>query len=275
MLEERLSKAYSQQGLGGYNLPPPRQPAGPYPSIPSHAPTNLAGAESFYTGQQPSYAPPGQPYQQLPPATPQAQFATYRPTPEPTPAQYPPQQQAQRSDSWQARAPSAPSDPYQQPQAPREPSHGMPTPQQTAATPSTDPNASYYFNPQQAQPSQPPSGPSAPGPAPDSNSSPYPNLQQSMQYPRGSVSAPSQATPVQTPAQPAQPPQQPPQQPQAPAPSEQQHYWQPAVPQQPQSPPQAAPQQWNYGYGQQTSFPTAPQHEPVKQPAQEEALIEL
>jgi growth factor-regulated tyrosine kinase substrate len=286
MLEDRLSKAYSQQSLGGYNLPPARQPSGPYPSIPTHAPTSASGAESFYTGQQvPSYhAPPSQPYQQLPPPTPQGQFAS---------AQYHhTQQPAQRSDSWQTRAPSAPSDPYQQHQPPRDPAHGVPTPQQTTAIPSTNPNASYYFSPPQAQLSQPTSGPSAPGPAPDASSSPYPNLQQPMQYHAGSVSSPSQATPVQTPAQPAQPTQQPvqQQQPQTPAQPEQQHYWQPAVPQQqqqqpqpqhqpqPQPQPQTAPQQqWGgYGYGQAPAFPTAPQHEPVKQqPAQEEALIEL
>jgi growth factor-regulated tyrosine kinase substrate len=295
MLEERLSKAYSQQNLGGYNFPPPRQPSGPYPSIPSHVPTNIAGAESFYTGQQRAsyHAPPSQlpsqPYSQPLPPNPQGQFASYMSPPPESPAQFHPQQHIQRSDSWQARAPSAPMDPYQQqqqqpPPPQHQPSHdgvlGQSTPQQAVATPSTDPNASYYPNPQhQAQPSQPPSGPSAPGPAPDSAQSPYPNLAQPVQYHQGSVStqSQSQSTPTQTSAQPAQPPQQPPQQ-QAPMPSEQQQYWQPAVPQQAQQAPpqQAPPQQWGYGgYQQQNVFPTVPQNEPTKQPAQEEALIEL
>ncbi|KAJ3508983.1 hypothetical protein NM208_g15736 [Fusarium decemcellulare] len=103
MLEDRLSKAYSQQSLGGYNLPPPRQTAGPYPSIPSHMPSNPAAAESFYTGQQrTSYqAPPQhQHYPQQPPqATPQPQYPPYGSAPEPQPAQYHPPQQAQRTET--------------------------------------------------------------------------------------------------------------------------------------------------------------------------------
>ncbi|KAF4973470.1 hypothetical protein FSARC_238 [Fusarium sarcochroum] len=298
MLEDRLSKAYSQQNLGGYNLPPPRQTAGPYPSIPSHMPSNPAGAESFYTGQQrTSYqAPPQhQHYQQPPRATPQPQY--------PQPGQYPPPQQSQRTDSWQNRAPSAPQDPYQQQQQPHDPNQPARTPQQSQAAVANDPNASYYFTPQ--QPQQAPLGPSAPGPAPDASQSPYPSLQPSSQYPRGSVSAPSQPTPGQTPAhvaqpaQPAQAPQQPVQsphiqhaqppqssQPQPSQPSQppqagqqvpslqQQAYWQPSMPQQHQQPP-AAPQNWAYGGYTQDSFPSVPQQEPAKQPVKEEALIEF
>ncbi|KAF7559827.1 hypothetical protein G7046_g4339 [Stylonectria norvegica] len=304
MLEERLSKAYSQQSLGGYNLPPARQSA--YPSIPSHMASSSGGAESYYTGQQrASYqAPPqNQPYQQLPPS--QSQYAPYASVPEPQHGQYPPQQQLQRTESWQNRAPSAPQDPYQyQPPAqdpaqhmqappepyqyqaqPPDPAQQMQTPQQSVASPSNDPNASYYATPQ-----QPSLAPSAPGPASDPAQSPYPNLQQSLQYTPSSVSAPSQPTPVQTSAQPVQtqavqPTQQPqPSQPtqQAP-PFQQQPYWQPSVPlqhqqhppQQPQQQPQAPQQNWAYGGYTQDAFPSVPQHEPLKQPAQEEALIEL
>ncbi|KAH7158175.1 hypothetical protein B0J13DRAFT_190395 [Dactylonectria estremocensis] len=318
MLEDRLSKAYHQQNLGGYSLPP-RQPAGPYPSIHSHMASNPGGAESFYTGQQrASYqAPPSQhPYQQQPPqATPQPQYAPYGPIPTqpgqyPLPQQLPPQQmppqQLQRAESWQNKAPSAPSapqDPYQQ-QLPLDGTHPAQTPQQATAAPSTDPNASYYHP--QHTPQAAHLGPSAPGPAPEAGQSPYPNLQQQMQYPRGSISAPSQPTPIQTPAQPApalQPaqPSQPiqtaqlaqspqqvqqtpapqPSQPAQQAPPPQQPYWQPSMPQQHQSPPVAS-QNWAYtGYGRD-SFPEVPTHEPShqqqqqqQQPAKEEALIEL
>ncbi|KAG5664713.1 hypothetical protein KAF25_008447 [Fusarium avenaceum] len=296
MLEDRLSKAYSQQNLGGYTLPPPRQPAGPYPSIPSQMPSNPAGAESFYTGQQrPSYqAPPQhQHYQQPPHATPQPQYPSYGSVPpEPQPGQYPHPQQVQRTDSWQNRAPSAPLDPYQQQQQPQDPNQQPQNPQQPQGVITNDPNTSYYFTPQQSQqPQQAPLGPSAPGPAPDASQSPYPNLQ-SSQYPGGSVSAPSQPTPGQTPAQPAQTQQpiqspniqhaQPPQ-PSQPHPSQpgqqapppqQQAYWQPSMPQQQQQPP-VAPQNWAYGGYTQDSFPSVPQQEPVKEPIKEEALIEF
>ncbi|KAF4452223.1 hypothetical protein F53441_4883 [Fusarium austroafricanum] len=304
MLEDRLSKAYSQQNLGGYNLPPPRQAAGPYPSITSQMPSNPAGAESFYTGQQRvNYqAPPQhQHYPQPPPshATPQPQYPSYGSAPEQQPGQYPAPQQVQRTDSWQNRAPSAPQDLYQkqQPQQPHDPNQQPQNPQQPQAPVANDPNASYYFTPQQ------PLGPSAPGPAPDASQSPYPNLQQPSQYPRGSVSAPSQPTPGQTPAQivqpvqPVQTPQQPIQSPhiqhaQPPQPSQsqsaqpsqqapppqQQAYWQPSMPQQHQQPP-VAPQNWAYGGYMQDSFPSVPQQEPVKQPVKqpvkEEALIEF
>ncbi|KAK7415196.1 Vacuolar protein-sorting-associated protein 27 [Neonectria punicea] len=310
MLEERLNKAYHQQSLGGYNLPP-RQQAGPYPSIPAHMASNPGGAESFYTGQQrASYqAPPPQLYQHQPPqATPQPQYASYGPVP-PQPGQYPPPQQLppqqlppqqlQRTESWQDKAPSAPSapsapqDPYQQ-QPPLDATQQTQTPQQSHATPMADPNASYYLSPQQT-PQTLPVGPSAPGPAPDAAQSPYPNLQQPMQY-----SAPSQPTPIQTPAQavsatqpaqPSQPHQAQPQQlqqAQSPQPSQpqqhapppqQQPYWQPSMPQQHHVPP-AAPPSWAYAGYNQDPFPAVPTHEPVhqqqqQQPVKEEALIEL
>ncbi|KFA76242.1 hypothetical protein S40288_03585 [Stachybotrys chartarum IBT 40288] len=287
MLEERLSKAYSQQNLGGYNLPPPRQPSGPYPSIPTHVPGSMGGAENFYTNRQSAsyYTPPMHHHAPPPQGAPQFPYATYAQVPEPSAGHYPPQQQPQRSNSWQNARPSAPPDSFASEQ--REGAQATQTPQQAAATPPADPQNSYYFSP--PQPGQTPSGPSAPGSAPESAPSPYPNLNQPMQYHRGSVSAQSQVTPTQTPAQPSHPSQpskappqaqQPPQQgpgPQQPQPPPQQQYWQPTMPQQPHSQgATAAPQQaWGYGgYGQE-SFPSVPQHEPVQKPVQEEALIEL
>lgn len=272
MLEERLSKAYSQQSLGGYNLPP-RQPSGPYPSISAQAHGNAGGAENFYTGQPTNFpVHPNQP-----------QFATYGPGLGPHPGQAPPQQQAQRSDAWQAGVPPGIQDPYQQ-QPPVDATQRMQTPQQRNVSPSADRRGSYYFNPPSS--AQSPSAPSAPGSAPDANASPYPNLQQ-MQY-QSVPATPSQPTPMQ-PSQPSQPSQQPPQPPQPPqfqqAPPQQQAqqqppYWQASVPQQPapqQAPqqPPAAPQSWAYTGYTQDSFPSVPQNDPIKKPVAEEALIEL
>ncbi|KAH0601639.1 hypothetical protein MHUMG1_00517 [Metarhizium humberi] len=305
MLEERLSKAYSQQNLGGYSLPPPRQPTSAYPSVPSQAHANPGVAENFYTGQVPPPSfqfPPAQSYQQqqVPPqATPQPQFASYSQPSEPHSGQYAP---PQRTSSWQTRAPSVPQDPYHPQQAPVvEPAQGIQTPQQAPASPSTERRGSYYFGTQQQHSVQVPSGPSAPGPAPDSTPSPYPSLQHSMQYQQpASTTAPSQATPIQSHAQPAQagrrpsqtqtqsqpqsqqvlvPQQQQQQQPTAQQQPAQQQFWHQAgahqsTEQTPQQQPEA-PQSWAYtGYAQPT-FPSVPQHEPMKKPVQEEALIEL
>ncbi|KAK2599859.1 hypothetical protein N8I77_011581 [Diaporthe amygdali] len=299
MLEERLSKAFHNQNLGGYNLPPPRQSSGPYPNIQANVPTNHAGpAESFYTGEsqqdygrpaaQPSYPYPTQP-------TPQPQYATYdqrASLPGPSQHQYPQQQQQPRQDSWRASAPPGqyppqanypPSEsatpqmshlalPQQQPNAP----------ESVGTTPISDPSASFYFQ----QPGQNPLGsPSAP---PEAAPSPYPNLQQTMQqYPQQAQNGPETPTPTahaqpaqqqQPPQQQVPPPQQHQQQPQAP-------YWQhPAAQhvQMPvsssapwQQPPQQQQQPQYSGYHQE-AFPSAPQHAiaPPK-PAVEEALIEL
>ncbi|KAL5091392.1 hypothetical protein Trisim1_003001 [Trichoderma cf. simile WF8] len=297
MLEDRLSKAYSQQNLGGYNLPPPRQSSGPYPSIPSHAPSNSVGAESFYTNQQqPGYAPQGQQQlYQMPPqhAMPQSPYPPYAgmPAPDAPSGPYAPQQpQLQTADGWNNQTPSAPEQfqqqQQQQPQPQETPEDRRQYSHQTATSPSADPNASYYFN--TPQPLQAvPTGPSAPGSAPDASQSPYPNLNQSpMPYHRGSVSAQTQATPLQTPAQLAQPPNATPHMPvhsQAPSAPTQQPFqqelpqgspYQMPMPQQQQQPP-APPPEWA-GYSQY-SMPAAPQHEPVQQqqPIKEEALIEF
>ncbi|KAF3810092.1 Vacuolar protein sorting-associated protein 27 [Colletotrichum gloeosporioides] len=258
MLEERLSKAYSQHAVGGYNLPPVRHSTGSYPSLQASAP---GAAENFYTGEQRvdyGHAPPPQAYPPHPQHTPQPQYATFDKRASvsgPPTGVYPPQE-PQRTDSWRSGGAPAPEQYAPQPSYPSEPTPPANHQNQPAATPSNDPNASYYFNPQ--QPSAPPSAP----PSADPNPSPYPNLQQAVQY-RQSVS--HQQTPVQAQAQPAQHTQQ------HQAPPQQQSYWQPSVPQ------QSAPQHWqgqyNSGYTQE-SFPTAPQHAP-KQPAVEESLIDL
>ncbi|KAM0474056.1 hypothetical protein ACHAPX_007769 [Trichoderma viride] len=285
MLEDRLSKAYSQQNLGGYNLPPPRQSSGPYPSIHSHAPSNSVGAENFYTNQQlPGYAPSaplGQQLYQLPPqqAMPQSPYPPYAGMPAPDASgPYAPQQ---RTDSWNTRAPSAPEQ-FQQQQPQENPEERRQPPQQAASSPSTDPNASYYFNTAQPLQNAPPA---------DASQSPYPNLNQSpMPYHRGSVSAQAQATPVQAAAQPSQPPSATPHMPihsqMPPVSTPQQPYHQDMPPQaspyqmgvaqqQQQQQPPAPPPDWA-GYANY-AMPPAPQHEPVQQqqPVKEEALIEF
>lgn len=277
MLEERLSKAYSQQTFGGYNPPPPRQPSGPYPSMATQAHNNASNTESFYTGQQPVgfQMSPNQAYQ----PTPQPQFTSYGPVPQHHPGQAPPPQQAQRSDGWQRLPASAPQDPYQQQQSPQQPN----------ASPVADRRGSYYFG--TPHPVQSP----APGPGPDVNDSPYPNLSQPMQLQSVPSPAQPQSTPMQAqgqPSQPSQPPQpvaQPASFQSAPAPPQTTHHslqqqqpahWQQqqvrkAMPQQvPQQPP-VAPQTWAYTSYTQDSFPSVPQNDPIQTPAAEEALIEL
>ncbi|KAI0133535.1 hypothetical protein BJ170DRAFT_165550 [Xylariales sp. AK1849] len=278
MLEERLSKTYSQHSIGGYNLPAPRQSIGPYPSMQGTAPTASGPAESFYTGEQPAHYSPPQNYPQQLAQTHQPQFANYdkRASMSIPPNSHYPQQLGQRGDNWQTQAPSAPS-PYPGPgYAPSEPlaqpghqPHVSSQPQagrapEPAAIPTADPNAAFYYgSAQQAQGRQTPSV--ADGPI----SSPYPNLQQPVNYTQQSVSP----TPASAPAQPTQPPQAP-QQYQPPMPQQQQPYWQ----QQQHS--GQAPQAYQTGnpiYASgytQESFPAAPQHAP-QPPAVEESLIDL
>ncbi|KAG9250438.1 uncharacterized protein F5Z01DRAFT_677741 [Emericellopsis atlantica] len=273
MLEDRLSKAYSQQNLGGYQMPGPRQPSGPYPSLPSQHYPQHGGAENFYNPHhQPSYPPsqPSQPWQQASAVpTPQPHSASYGPVPGATPGQYPAQPHLQRTPSWQQPAGPKGQDAHQQPlhQPGQHEYQSMQAPQPgSAGTPSQDPHASYYFGNQQR--GQPPAEPSAPGPAPDASQSPYPNLQQSQYHP-GSVSAQPHPQPGQTPAQPGavQSPAALPAQPSQPP------YWQQATPnQQPVPPPAANPAYTGYA---PNSFPSVPQAEPTKPNAPEEALIEL
>ncbi|CEJ91174.1 Putative Glycolate oxidase [[Torrubiella] hemipterigena] len=243
MLEERLSKAYNQQNLG-YSLAGARQAAGGYPSMAMNGVASAPGAESFYTGQQPTGYATGAP--SYPPTLATAAYA---------PGHAP--------DATQYRTPSISQ-----------------APPVGTALPGADQHASYYYNSAHTTPA--PSAPSAVAPAPDASPSPYPNLQQAAQYHRGSISSQTGVAPSQPVASaPQNPPHQPQaqqQQQQQPAPPQQQSYWQPSVPQQQRQPPQPTGQAqgWAYSGYSQDSFPSVPQHEPHKAPpAQEEALIEL
>ncbi|KAK1759569.1 vacuolar protein sorting-associated protein 27 [Echria macrotheca] len=305
MLEERLSKAYSQHSIGGYNLPMPRQATGPYPSLPSSAPGPMGAAESFYTGEpQQNYS---QEYaQQAVPGYPQGPQPTQQQYPvydkrasvmgQPA-AQYPPQQLPQRTGSWGNAPPAQQPQQYGQPanyppndtippqnnhmqQPPVQSQLGAPPADSVGTTPTADPNASFYFNtqPQASQPTpQQPQQHAAS--APDPLASPYPNLSQPMQTFQPSLPQ----TPASVAAQPLQSQPQPQPQPQpshpgAPQQAPQQPYWQHAAAQQTTLPPvwqaQAAPPSAAYpGYSQE-AFPSAPQHAP-KQPVVEESLIDL
>ncbi|KAH8887672.1 ubiquitin binding protein [Thozetella sp. PMI_491] len=281
MLEDRLSKAYSQHSIGGYNLPPARSSPSPYPSLQNAPPTSVGGpAESYYTGeQQPDYRQPIQsPYGQPPQPTPQLQYTNYDKRASyaaPPNGAYPPQQAPQRTPSWgqpPAQAPQYAGQPSQPPnEAPQPNSHLQQPPVQAplappanndpAATPTNDPAASFYFNNAQSQQAQ--QQPSAP---PDPALSPYPNLSQPMQTYQPSL--------PQTPATVAAQPSQPPQAHQAAQQQPQQPYWQHPAAQQTALPPvwqaQPAPQHSSYN---QEAFPSAPHHAP--KPAVEESLIEL
>lgn len=270
MLEDRLSKTYSQHTVSGYNYPAARQSTSQYPSMHASAPSASGPAESFYHGEQPAHYAPPQHYPQST-QTPQPQFSPYDRR---TSVHYPQQQQAQRTDSWQNQAPpaaahypgpgyapsapSAPSEPHAQSQAPRAPD--------SVSTPTADPNAAFYYNNNQQQ-SQGRQTPSVVGDS--ATPSPYPNLQQPAGYAQQSIPP----TPASQPSQPTQPTQQPPAQ----APQQyqqQQPYWQ--QPQHTGQQPQAYPtgnSGYQAGYTQE-SFPSAPHHAP-QQPVVEESLIDL
>lgn len=296
MLEERLSKAYNQHSIGGYNPPPPRQTSGAYPSLAAGPPSSVGPAESFYTGEQQAQdygrQPNAQQYSQAPQPTPQPQYASYDKRSSvvaPPNGQYPPvQQHVQRTGSWGANPPSAQPAQYAQhpnyppSEAPQpQPGLGHQPPQHTplnapsapdpaGTTPTTDPNASFYFNnqpPAQAQAQvQQQQQQQQPASAPDPSGANYPNLQQPYQ-----PSLPQ--TPASVAAQPSQPAQAHQHQPSQPS----QPYWQHAAAQQTSLPPvwQAQPSA-NPAYPAyaQETFPSAPNHAP-KQPAVEESLIEL
>ncbi|KAK7736516.1 Vacuolar protein-sorting-associated protein 27 [Cytospora paraplurivora] len=295
MLEERLSKAFHHQNIGGYNLP--RQASSPYSTIQAGVPISHVGpAESFYGAEQPlqdygrplaqsSYPHPSQP-------TPQPQYATYDKRASlsgPSQHTYPPQQQQPRQDSWAA---SAPPTQYPPPQnyTPSEaatpqmghlslPQQQPSAPESVGTTPTTDPTSSFYFQQASQNQQSPPSAPT------EVAQSPYPNLQQSIQqYSQQAQPIPETPAPAshaqaqqqqQHLSQQQAPPQPQPQQPTAP-------YWQhPAAQHVPVPVPSSAPWQQHQqppqyvGY-QQEAFPSAPQHIIApQQPAVEEALIEL
>ncbi|KAI1504681.1 hypothetical protein F5X99DRAFT_346855 [Biscogniauxia marginata] len=279
MLEERLSKAYSQHSIGGYNIPAPRQASGPYPSIASTAGSTVAPAENFYTSEQStlSRAPTGHQYPHRAQQTPQPQYASYDKRASmsmPANSQYS-QHAVQRSDSWQKQGPSAPPQYHNQPnyppseRPPPQPSHvSHPSPQtphnrapESVGTTPADPNAAYYYNTSLAN-----ADIHTPSVPPEATPSPYPTLQQQpLNYNTQSVPP--------TPASVAVQPSQPPQQYQPSSQQVQQPYWQ--QPQHTGSAPQAY-QTGGPGYAgfTQESFPSAPQHAP-QQPVVEESLIDL
>ncbi|KAM0537014.1 hypothetical protein ACHAP6_002700 [Verticillium nonalfalfae] len=92
MLEERLSKAYHQHTIGGYNMPPPRQTS--YPSIQGGVP---GAAENFYTGEQrQDYGQAPQMYPPHPQQTPQPHAPpSALPSVDPNASPYPNLQQQQ------------------------------------------------------------------------------------------------------------------------------------------------------------------------------------
>lgn len=310
MLEERLSKAYNQHSLGGYNMSAPHQSSMAYPSLGATAPGSVGLAESFYTGEAPQIG-----YGQ----TPQPAYAAYdrrgsyaAAPPAASPYAPQPDQMPHRSDSWRGSVAAAPGQaplayaqqpPQQQPLQPQptgypgsEPTASQPSaPQETGVTsPSADPNAAFYFNNGPSAPSQVPSQPQ-PQPQPEPQQSPAsaPSEPANSSFPamrQPSVYQPSQPqqTPVAAPSQPVLPTApsvQQQQQPSAP-------YWSHPAAQhqqvptqyttglpQPQHQYQTPPQAWpqvpnNYNAFQQESFPSAPHHA-IQQPVVEESLIDL
>ncbi len=181
MLEERLSNTYSQHSLGGYNLPQTQQNV--YPSISANIPNAPGDAESFYTGNGPSQLAQAPAYDQYGAAP----SAYSRPTPRHHAGYGQGSSLAQRHEnnapyqlyrtaSWQNTESNGPSYARQTQTessgyAPPQPQHFNPS--EPSMTPSSDPNAAFYYNneavsqpPQQYQHDQghngQPSGPSRP-----------------------------------------------------------------------------------------------------------------
>ncbi|KAJ2906674.1 uncharacterized protein MKZ38_000410 [Zalerion maritima] len=284
MLEDRLSKAYSQHNLGGYSLPAPAsQPtASPYPSIPQApisqgppaglGPGSGAGpAESYYTtGQQPDFlrAPSdsyGHPQGEQ---TPRQQYSQRDSMAGPPQTRYA-GHAGQRTESWRSGpsvpGPAPPSAPGQGPPGPypaieqtpqsqmqplqhepgAQPRGHHPPPDQSGLA-SSDPAASFYYNEQPA-----PQKTSQPNPS----QSPYPSLGQPAQYQQQhSQPAPTGPTPSQAPGSHAPP----------------QPYWG-GAPSQPSQPVWQAGQQYQ-------GYPSAASQTPrqvAPQPVVEESLIDL
>ncbi|GAW13988.1 hypothetical protein ANO14919_033800 [Xylariales sp. No.14919] len=282
MLEERLSKAYSQHNLGGYNPPSLRQASGPYPALGSAAGNSSTGAENFYTGEPPqNFSHPATAHNY---ASSQPQYANYDKRSSvsmPSSSQYPPHTM-QRNDNYHKQVPSAhvhypnppnfvppehtptPSQSNQLPQpSPQTPHNQAPEP--TVATPA-DSGAAYYYNTSLSADGRTPTG------SLETTPSPYPNLHQPSNFNRQSVPA----TPASVSVQPAQPPTQSPhqsQQYQQVTQPNSHHYWQA---QQNAAQPSHAYQASIPGYAgfSQDPFPSAPHHAP-QQPAMEESLIDL
>ncbi|KAI1758168.1 ubiquitin binding protein [Xylaria castorea] len=284
MLEERLSKAYSQHSLGGYNIPNSRQASNPYPALGPAASNSASGAENFYTGEPPQNF--GQPatahsYAQNAPQAPYSAYDKRSSVSMPPNNPYPPHT-AQRNETYHKQVPSAPVHYPNQPNfvpsehvpPPSQPNHlPQPSPQtphnqarEPVAAPSVDSNAAYYYNT-----SLPPDGHTSTGSL-ETTPSPYPTLHQASNFNIQSVPpTPSSASvhPIPPPAQPSLPAQ--PYQ-QAAQPSSQ-PYWQQ---QQNAGQPGHVYQAGAPGYTgfSQDPFPSAPHHTP-QQPVLEESLIDL
>ncbi|KAI1153724.1 hypothetical protein F4825DRAFT_460869 [Nemania diffusa] len=275
MLEERLSKAYSQHTLGGYNPPNARQGPSPYASLGPVATNPTSGAENFYTSEPPQnfgHPTTGSNYT--------AQYTNYDKRSSvsmPPASQYQPHT-AQRNEGYHTQVPSAPNHYPNQPNF--VPSEHTPTPTQSthlsqpspqtphnqarepAATPSVDSNAAYYYN------NPLPTDGRTPTSSMETTPSPYPNLHQASNFNRQSVPP----TPASTNVQPTQLPQ--PTQPyqQVVQPNSQSYWQQQQTAGQPSHVYQTeAPRYTGFS---QDAFPSAPHHAP-QQPAIEESLIDL
>ncbi|TGJ77116.1 hypothetical protein E0Z10_g10763 [Xylaria hypoxylon] len=280
MLEERLSKAYSQHNLGGYNLPSLRQASSPYPALGPAAGSSSTGAENFYTGEPPqNFGHAVTPHNYAP----QPQYANYDKRSSvsmPSNSQYPPHTM-QRNESYHKQVPQVPVHYPNQPSF--VPPEHTPTPSQSnqlsqpspqtprnqahePATTPADSSAAYYYNASLSADGRTPTS------SLDTTPSPYPNLHQTSNFNRQSVPP----TPSSVNVQPAQPPTQSSQQPQQYQQVTQpnsNHYWQP---QQNAGQPGHVYQPGVPGYTgfSQDPFPSAPRHAP-QQPAVEESLIDL
>jgi len=247
LLEERMANTYNQSRYGGYAQQRPASTM--YPSLqsgPSHAP---GVAESYYSSGPPDINSYGAQPTAYPPY-PQASTQSPYPQLDNRMSAYGAPSEPQYQSSYTPQANTAYSQPPPEHAGSRQSSAQYP-PQQSLASPSADPAASFYYN-------NADSGPVS------ANEPPSPEMHH-------------QQAPMQVYQQPGQQYQQP----QAPAQNQQyQHFAQTPAPQQsyqPQQQPQQQ-QQWpqapgsQAGYGQE-AFPTAPQHAP--QPRVEESLIEL
>ncbi|KAM0281690.1 hypothetical protein ACHAQH_003421 [Verticillium albo-atrum] len=143
MLEERLSKAYNQHTIGGYNMPPPRQAS--YPSIHGSAP---GPAENFYTGEQrQDYGQTQQMYPPHPQQMPQPLGFSEPTAGEAAPAPLKPQHYHQPSGPQQTPIPGAA--PATQPTQ-----HQAPPPQQNYWQPSVPQQSSQHQQPWNGQQQQ-------------------------------------------------------------------------------------------------------------------------
>jgi len=259
MLEDRLNNTYNQRNpaYAGYGLPSPGapQPSSMYASIPMGPPPTMnqgpGGAENYYFSNAPveQYAPPPQ-QTQIP--------------------------QPQRSYSYSSQKQDAPASPY--PQYAQQP----PTQQHQPAPPSPQMYQQPAPQPQQ-YPSQPPSTyPQLPPPDPQQTPTPYAQQRQEAPTPQPQYQQ-QQPPPAQQTSQPYQQPPPPQHYSQLPP----QQYPPPTQQHQHQQQQQASYQP--YPAYNQSSFPSAPQHDPSygqgyqqqqqhpqpKPVAVEESLIEL